>query len=66
MAGRPKVASDMVFRIALLVMLKDYAKKWQLVNSGAIRVLPILITQAKKDLCVGDLNFRRAEQEHLR
>jgi len=66
MAGRPKVASDMVFRIALLVMLKDYAKKWQLVNSGASRVSPILITQAKEDLCVGDLNFRRAEQEHLR
>ena len=64
MAGRPKVASDMVFRIALF-MLKDYAKKWQLVNSGAIRVLPILITQVKEDLCVGDLNFRRAEQEHL-
>jgi hypothetical protein len=55
----------MVFRIALLVMLKDYAKKWQLVNSGAIRVFPILITQVKEDLCVGDLNFRRAEQEHL-
>ena len=24
MAGRPKVASDMVLRIALLVMAKDY------------------------------------------
>jgi hypothetical protein len=50
MAGRPKVASDMVSKIALLVMLTDYAKKWQLVNSEAIRVLPILITQAKEDL----------------
>jgi hypothetical protein len=32
MAGRPKVASDMVLRIALLVMGKDYDKKVILVK----------------------------------
>jgi len=32
MAGRPKVASDMVLRIALLVIKKDYDKKVNLVK----------------------------------
>jgi len=32
MAGRPKVASDMVLRIALLVMAKDYDNKLEFVK----------------------------------